>query len=211
MTAYRTAVQARAHNGQEAPFSVCVFCGSRTGVRPLYSTLATALGHRLAAARIRLVYGGGSIGLMGVLARAALERGGTVTGVIPRFLEKMEVAQTGLSELVRVTSMHERKAHMASLANAFVALPGGTGTLDELIETTTWAQLGLHDKPIFLLGPADYWRPLRALIDHMVAEGFAARDTASLMRHPDGLDALMPALEALRGTSATASGTTRLS
>lgn len=179
---------------RDSAFAVCVFCGSRAGANPAHAALAAKLGAHLAAQQMTLIYGGGSIGLMGILSRAVMAAGGTAIGVIPHFLERMEVAQSGLSQLIRVDSMHERKARMADLADCFLALPGGTGTLDELIEITTWAQLGLHHKPIFLLGPQDYWAPLAGLIDHMVREGFVSPQTRALMRPLPDLDAAMAAL-----------------
>ncbi len=186
------------HGNTANDLSACVFCGSRPGADPRHGATAAALGQALAAADIRLVYGGGGVGLMGITARATIAAGGVAVGVIPRFLEQREVAQAGLSALILVDSMHERKARMAALSQAFIALPGGTGTLDELIEITTWAQLGLHNKPIFLLGDGGYWQPLMAMITHMIDQGFAAPNAASLLRHQPNLDALMTSLNALR-------------
>ncbi|GAB4138249.1 MAG: TIGR00730 family Rossman fold protein [Sphingomonadales bacterium] len=196
------------HGNTAHVFSACVFCGSRPGADPRHAATATALGEAFAAAGIRLVYGGGGVGLMGIAARALMRAGGVAVGVIPRFLEQREVAQAGLSELILVDSMHERKARMATLSQAFIALPGGTGTLDELIEITTWAQLGLHDKPIFLLGDDDYWQPLLDLITHMIDQGFAAPSAAALLRRQSSLEALMASLNALRalGQSRQAGG-----
>jgi len=156
----------------DAPKRVCVFCGSSPGVNPAYAQAAVGLGRTLAGRGIGLVYGGGSIGLMGLIADAALAAGGEVIGVIPRALQLREVGHDGLSELLVVGSMHERKAKMAELADAFVAMPGGMGTLEELAEILTWAQLGLHAKPCGLLDVGGYWRPLVAFFDHAVAEGF---------------------------------------
>ena len=154
--------------------SVCVFCGSRTGDDPAYEEAARALGETLARAGIELVYGGGHVGLMGVVADAALAAGGEVTGVIPEALVEREIGHTGLTELHVVGSMHERKAMMADLAEGFVALPGGTGTLEEFFEVLTWAQLGEHAKPCGLLNVAGYYEPLLAVFDHMVERGFLA-------------------------------------
>jgi len=151
---------------------VCVFCGSSPGARPEYRAAAEALGRMLAARGLGLVYGGGNVGLMGVLADAALAAGGEVIGVIPRALVDLEVAHTGLRDLRIVDSMHERKAAMAELAGAFVALPGGIGTLEELFEVWTWAQLGLHAKPCALLDVAGYYAPLVAFLEHAVAARF---------------------------------------
>ena len=152
--------------------SICVFCGSNFGSRPEYSAAAEALGYSLAARGIGLVYGGGKVGLMGKIADAVLSSGGTVTGVIPRALMLKEIGHEGLTELKIVNSMHERKALMAELADGFIALPGGFGTLDEFCEILTWAQLGLHHKPCGLLNVGGYYDHFSRLLDHAVAEQF---------------------------------------
>src|SRR6185295_7532799 len=151
---------------------VCVFCGSSPGADPGFGAIAERLGTVLAARELCLVYGGASVGLMGRLADAALAAGGEVIGVIPRSLVDLEVAHGGLSDLRVVTTMHERKAVMADLADAFIALPGGIGTLDELFEVLTWAQLGLHSKPIGLLDHNRYFRPLLDFLDQAVTSRF---------------------------------------
>jgi hypothetical protein len=151
---------------------ICVFAGSNIGVRPEYAALARALGRTLAQRGLGLVYGGGRVGLMGALADALLEGGGEAIGVIPEALQAREVGHAGLHELHVVASMHERKAKMAELADAFVVLPGGLGTLEETFEVWTWAQLGFHRKPIGLLDICDYWRPMIVMLDRMVHEGF---------------------------------------
>ena len=151
---------------------VCVFCGSRTGERTVHADAAGALGALLAARGLGLVYGGGNIGLMGRIADAALAGGGDVTGVIPQHLLDREVAHTGLTALHVVDTMHARKALMAQLSDIFIAAPGGFGTLDELCEILTWAQLGLHRKPCGLLNVSGYFDPLLAMFDHAVQEGF---------------------------------------
>ncbi len=151
---------------------VCVFAGSSPGARPEYAGLASALAEALVERGIGLVYGGASVGLMGVVADAVLARGGQAIGVIPRHLEAKEIAHRGLTELRVVGSMHERKAMMAELADGFVALPGGIGTLEELFEVWTWAQLGLHAKPCGLLDAAGYYAGLVGFLDHAVAERF---------------------------------------
>lgn len=153
---------------------VCVFCGSNAGTRPEYTLAAQQLAQALAVQGLGLVYGGGGVGLMGVLADAALEAGCEVIGVIPRSLQLREVGHQRLSKLHVVASMHERKAKMAELADGFIALPGGLGTLEELFEVWTWASLGIHRKPVALLDPNDYWRPLVTMIERMVDEGFVA-------------------------------------
>jgi uncharacterized protein (TIGR00730 family) len=152
--------------------SICVFCGSNVGSRSEYTTAAEAVGRLLAERRIALVYGGGRVGLMGKLADAVLNAGGRVTGVIPEALMLKEIGHEGLTELKIVNSMHERKALMAELADGFVALPGGFGTLDEFCEILTWAQLGLHHKPCGLLNTNGYYDHFSHLLDHAVIEQF---------------------------------------
>lgn len=154
---------------------ICVFCGSSAGEYSRYLEAASDMGRLLAEEEIGLVYGGSRVGVMGRLAESALEAGGAVVGVIPEALIDREVAHQGLTELRVVASMHERKAVMAELADAFVALPGGLGTLEEFCEVLTWAQLGLHRKPCGVLDVGEYFQPLVALLDHMVREGFLAR------------------------------------
>ncbi len=177
---------------------LCVFCGSSPGVDPAYRSAAEHLGRTLARRGIGIVYGGGSVGLMGALADAALAAGGEVVGVIPRALQLREVGHAGLSELHVVASMHERKARMAELAGAFVALPGGMGTLEELAEILTWAQLGLHEKPCGLLDVGGYWRPLVAFFDHAVAEGFVRPEDRRLVLVAGGVDELLDAFASYR-------------
>ena len=152
--------------------SLCVFCGSSPGTRPEYVQAAEHLGRLLAERKIELIFGGGSIGMMGAVARATLAAGGKATGVIPRALLKKEIAQSGLTHMHVVESMHERKALMAKLSDGFVALPGGFGTLEEFFEVLTWAQLGFHQKPVALLDVAGFYAPLITLLDHMALEGF---------------------------------------
>ncbi len=151
---------------------ICVFCGSNKGARPEYSDSAVRLGRELARRGIGLVYGGGNVGLMGILAESTLSAGGEVIGVIPEALVGWEVAHTGLTELRVVGSMHERKALMAELSDAFIALPGGFGTFEEFCEVITWAQLGIHRKPCGLLNVAGYYDPLIELFDRGVSERF---------------------------------------
>ena len=151
---------------------ICVFCGSSSGSRPIYAEMARAVGKELAARGLGVVYGGSSIGLMGALADAALAAGGEVIGVLPRGLFRREVAHRGLTELREVGSMHERKALMGELADGFLALPGGFGTCDELFEVVTWAQIGLHHKPIGLLDVEGFFAPLLAFVRHAAQEGF---------------------------------------
>jgi uncharacterized protein (TIGR00730 family) len=160
---------------------VCVFCGSANGHRPAYRGAAAALGRALAGRGIGVVFGGGRAGLMGVVADAAMAAGGEVVGVIPGALQARELGHDGVTELRVVASMHERKATMAALADAFVALPGGLGTLEETAEALTWSQLGLHAKPVGLVDAEGYWRPLVALLDHAVEEGFLSAAHRSLL------------------------------
>lgn len=152
--------------------SVSVFCGSRSGNNPIFASAAFHLGTLLAKEKIKLIYGAGNIGLMGVIADACLAANGHVIGVIPTKLVEKEVAHKGLSELFVVDSMHERKALMASKSEAFIALPGGFGTCDELFEILTWAQLGIHHNPIGILNTAGFFDPLLAWIDQMIEQGF---------------------------------------
>jgi uncharacterized protein (TIGR00730 family) len=160
---------------------VLVFCGSSPGRLPAYVEAATALGNELAARGMGVVYGGAQIGVMGALADAVLAQGGEVIGVIPRLLLAKEVAHTGVKDMRVVETMHERKALMESLADGVMALPGGFGTLEELFEITTWAQLGIHTKPVALLNVAGYWDQMLAFIDHMVAERFLRREQVDAM------------------------------
>jgi uncharacterized protein (TIGR00730 family) len=174
--------------------SLCVYCGSSGAVDEKYRAAAVELGEALALARIEVVYGGGRVGLMGLLADAVLAGGGTVIGVIPARLRDAELAHQGASELIVVGSMHERKRLMAEQADAFAVLPGGIGTLDETFEIVTWRQLGLHDKPIFLVDVAGYWRPLIDLFDHLMVQGFARRIVSETVQVVPTVAALMAAL-----------------
>jgi hypothetical protein len=169
---------------------LCVFAGSGRGSRAEYADVASALGHELAARRVGLVYGGAQVGLMGAVAEAVLERGGHVTGVIPRALATREVAHPGLTDLRIVASMHERKQTMADLADGFISLPGGLGTLEETLEMLTWAQLGIHRKPCGLLNAAGYFDRLLAFLDHALAERFIRDEHRAMLlvdRTPAGL------------------------
>ena len=172
--------------GRAAVNAVCVYCGSSFGAKPAYAEATKQLAIAPGRARLRVVYGGASAGLMGLLADTALEHGGEVVGVIPRVLVDREVAHRGLTELHVVASMHERKAKMAELSDGFVALPGGIGTLEELIEVYTWSYLGIHDKPLGLVNTDGYYDGLAAFLDHSVSEGFLRPQTrASLRVAPD--------------------------
>ena len=174
---------------------VCVFCGASSGRLPGYGEAARAFGAAAAGRGLGIVYGGGRVGLMGALADAALAAGGEVVGAIPQELVDRELAHPGLSELHVVGSLHERKALMAELADAFVALPGGFGTLDELLEQLTWSQLGLHAKPIGLLDVEDYWRPLIALARHATEEGFVRESDLAVIAVAADAESLLDRLD----------------
>jgi uncharacterized protein (TIGR00730 family) len=189
--------------------SLCVFCGSRAGVDPAFTQAAEQLGRSLAERGVRLVYGGGSIGLMGVLTLTVLDHGGEVTGVIPEFLLRREVGNPALTELIVVDSMHERKRCMFELADAFAVLPGGLGTLDEAIEIITWQQLGLHAKPIGVLSVGDYWTVFETLIEHFIAQGFADAAIRDLFTVTVDVESLIATLEA-RATEQLAASSRRL-
>ena len=164
---------------------ICVFCGSSSGLRPDYADTARALGAELVRRGLGLVYGGGSVGLMGTLADATLAAGGEVIGVIPRPLASRELAHAGLTELRVVASMHERKATMASLVDGFIALPGGLGTFEETLEVLTWAQLGIHRKPVGVVNVHGYYDGLLHMLTHAVREGFVRIDYFSLLLFGD--------------------------
>lgn len=177
--------------------SVCVYCGASSRIADVHKEAAHALGDGLARRGIRMVYGGGRVGLMGIAADAAIAAGGEVVGIIPEHIQSAEVEHTGLTELHVVDSMHTRKRMMVERSDAFVILPGGLGTLDEAFEILTWKQLQLHDKPIVIADVDGYWRPLLGLIDHMVAQGFARIDRSTLYRVADQIDGVFQALEGM--------------
>jgi uncharacterized protein (TIGR00730 family) len=175
---------------------VCVYCGSRPGNDPAFLALATSVGQALAGRGLDLVWGGGNVGLMGALADGVLAGGGRAIGVIPREMVDREIAHRGATELHVVGSMHERKALMASLADAFIALPGGIGTLDELFEIWTWACLGYHAKPVGLLDAGGFWRPLIASLDHMVDTGFLRPEQRAMLHVESEAERLLDRLAA---------------
>lgn len=177
--------------------SICVYCGSSSAVSQDYKDAALALGTEMAAQGIRLVYGGGQVGIMGIIADAVLKGGGEVTGVIPEFLHEAEVGKTDLTELIRVDSMHIRKQIMAERSDGFVVLPGGFGTLDEFFEILTWRQLHLHNNPIVVADIAGYWQPLIQAIDHIVEEGFARQENRDLFAVVSSAKLVLPTLKAL--------------
>ena len=176
--------------------AVCVFCGSSPGADAAYADAARDLGRRLARRGLTLVYGGARVGVMGALADAALDDGGRVVGVMPRALMAREVGHTGLSELLVVDTMHERKALMAERADAFVALPGGIGTLEELFEAWTWAMLGIHAKPVGVLNVGGFYDPLLAMADHLVAQRFVRPAHRAMLLDDDAPERLLARLEA---------------
>jgi uncharacterized protein (TIGR00730 family) len=177
--------------------SVAVFCGSHPGQDPAHLHAAAALGTGLAKAGMRLIYGGGRIGLMGAVAAATMVAGGSVVGVIPEFLMRWEVANEDVTDLIVTDSMHSRKRRMFEMADAFVCFSGGLGTLDETFEILTWRQLKLHDKPILITDIAGAARPLVALLDAVIAQGFARSDARHLYEVVDGVDATLARLKAL--------------
>jgi uncharacterized protein (TIGR00730 family) len=174
--------------------SVCVFCGSAPGARPSYSRAAEEMGRALARNGLTLVYGGGKLGLMGIVANAVLENGGRVVGVIPRMLIERECAHEALTKQHVVDTMHERKTLMADMSDAFVGLPGGMGTFDELVEIVTWAQLGLHAKPVILANIERYFDPMYAMLDHAVQEKFVTPVSRSRWINADSIDGVIEVL-----------------
>ncbi len=185
-------------------FSVCVYCGSRHGLQPAYTAAARDLGTSIGRRGWQLVYGGGKVGLMGEVANAALEAGGRVVGVIPESLMRREVGHPGLQELHVVPDMHQRKRLMAERADAFVALPGGIGTLEELFEVWTWRQLGYHDQPIGLLNVAGYYENLLAFVLTSIAEGFLAREQLQALTVESAAEVLLDRLHAQAGRAGLA-------
>jgi uncharacterized protein (TIGR00730 family) len=182
--------------------AVCVYCGSNAGNRPVYAERAAALGQRLAREGIAVVYGGGNVGLMGVVADAALEAGGEVIGVIPEQLVNWEVAHRGLTRLEVVADMHTRKMRMFDLSDAFIALPGGFGTLDEMFEMLTWRQLGLGDRPCAFLDVDGFYAPLMGMLDRMVAERFLHPEQRTDLWHGDDIDTLLDWMRAYKPAQA---------
>jgi uncharacterized protein (TIGR00730 family) len=189
--------------GSQPVRRVCVYAGSNPGSHPAYADAAQALAHTMAERGIGLVYGGGKVGLMGVLADTILEAGGEAIGVMPRALIEREIGHRGLTELRVVDSMHERKALMAELSDAFVAVPGGIGTLEELIEVYTWSQLGIHDKACGVLNVRGYYDHLAALLDHAVAEGFLRPQHRAVLSVADEPAALLDRLAAYEPPAVT--------
>lgn len=175
--------------------SVCVFCGASIGANPAYRAAAVALGEAIARRGLRLVYGGGAVGLMGVVADAAMAAGGEVVGIIPQSLVDAEVGHSGLTRLEVVDGMHARKARMAELSDAFIALPGGLGTLEELFEVLTWGQLGYHAKPLGLLDVNGFYTKLGGFLDHIVEEGFVRPQHRAMLLLGQQADALLDGMD----------------
>ncbi|MBX3508042.1 TIGR00730 family Rossman fold protein [Parvibaculum sp.] len=176
--------------------SLCVYCGSSTGNDPSMMAEADRFGHMMAKAGVRLVYGGGGVGLMGAVARAVLAGGGQVTGIIPQFLTEIEVQFNEVSELIVTDSMHARKQLMFERAEAFVALPGGIGTVEETIEMLTWAQLGRHSQPIVIANLNGFWDPMIELLDHIIKAGFARSNIRRIYSVVDKVEDILPRIEA---------------
>ncbi len=191
--------------------AICVFCGSKDGVRPEYAEAAAGLGRLLAEQVIRLVYGGSNVGLMRIIADSCMAAGGEVVGVMPQMMAAKEIAHLNITQLHIVSTMHERKAMMADLADGFIAMPGGFGTLDELFEIVTWRQIGLHSKPIGLLNTCGFFEPLLRLADHATAEGFVRPTDGTLLLSESTPAALLRRLtnsaSATRAATATAKTT----
>lgn len=178
--------------------AICVYCGSSTGTNPVYREHAILLARLFAENKIRLVNGGGGIGLMGIMADAILVSGGECTGVIPMGLKEKELAHKGMTELIIVPDMHSRKLMMVNLSDAFIAFPGGFGTLDEVFETLTWSQLHLHQKPIIVYNPNGYFDHLLLQADHMQKEGFLNNSSRSLLMSTDNVENLLPMLRSFK-------------
>lgn len=180
--------------------SVCVFCGSSMGFHPIYKKSAYNLGKQIAKENLSLVYGGGSVGLMGVLADAVMEHGGEVTGIIPRFLYEEEVGHDGVTELIIVDSMHERKQKMAELAHGFIAMPGGIGTMEELFEIFTWSQLALIKKPIALYNVNNFFDDITHFLNKLVREGFIKEVTINMLINSNNIHELLAKIKAFNYT-----------
>ena len=176
--------------------SVCVYCGASFGSDPIYTEAAKAMGRTVAERGLKLVYGGGQVGLMGVIADACIDAGGEVLGVIPDFLDHKEIAHPRVQDMRIVKSMHERKLMMADNADAFIAMPGGLGTMEELFEVWTWSQLGRHEKPVALLNMNGYWDKLTAFLDHMRDEGFVEARHRDMLMSAQTPEAVLEALDA---------------
>ncbi|WP_088282877.1 TIGR00730 family Rossman fold protein [Ideonella sp. A 288] len=194
----------------DRPYSICVYCGSRPGTRPGYAELATNLGRSIARRGWQLVYGGGRAGLMGLVAEAALSHGARVVGVIPQSLMRLEVGHAGLTELHVVDTMHQRKQLMAERSDAFIAMPGGIGTFEELFEVWTWRHLGYHQRPIGLLDAEGYWSPMVGFLEHACAEGFMDAQQMAMLKIDDNVERLLDSMVAGPDAGGTAEGFARI-
>lgn len=183
--------------------SICVFCGSREGNDSRYAEAAQSLGHEIGSRGMRLVYGAGTIGLMGIVADAVADAGGEVVGIIPEFLEKLEIGRTQSDQFYVTDSMHSRKQQMFEMSDAFISLPGGLGTLDETFEILTWRQLKLHDKPIIIWDVEGYWEPMAALIDATIEGGFSAPENRKLFSMATSLEEVFDLLDAAPAQKST--------
>lgn len=181
------------------PQAVCVYCGASPGCDASYLDVARLMGGILGRNKVELIYGGGSLGLMGATAQSALEAGGRVTGIIPKFLREVEVQLDDVSELIVTSTMHERKIMMFDRSDAFVALPGGMGTLEEVVEVLSWAHLNQHKKPVILVNTHGFWRPLITLFEHMIEREFLKPKTKNLWTLVETPDQVLPAIERLAG------------
>jgi uncharacterized protein (TIGR00730 family) len=184
------------------PKAVCVFCGASNNVPQIHLDLGREFGKKMAETNIRLVYGGGDCGIMGAVANSVMKNGGKVTGVFPESLKNIENEHQSLTEIIIVETMHQRKELMYQRSNAFVILPGGFGTMDEMFEILTWRQLKLHDKPIIIMNNEGYWDHLVSLMNEIIAKGFAHQESASYFQVVDHLESLMEALEVAAGNQA---------
>ena len=182
------------HKNRPQLTAVCVFCGSRDGVNPNFMKASNTLGRQCARNDIRVVYGGAGIGMMGEVARAALDAGGKVTGIVPKFLTEMEPKLDGLDEFILTETMHDRKIKMYEISDAFVIMPGGIGTLDETMEILTWRQLGVHAKPVIIANLDNYWDPFVKIIDHVIAEGYAGENVRGLYRVVTSVEDILPTI-----------------
>lgn len=183
------------HQNRPQLTAVCVFCGSRDGKNLKFLNASKTLGRQCAERKIRVVYGGAGIGMMGAVAQAALDAGGDVTGVVPKFLTEMEPQLDSLTDIVLTETMHERKIKMYEESDAFVIMPGGIGTLDETMEILTWRQLEVHDKPVIIANLENYWAPFLTLMDHVIGEGYAGENVRDLYRTVSTVDEILPAIQ----------------
>ncbi len=182
------------HKNRPQLTAVCVFCGSRDGTNPSFLKASKTLGRQCANSGIRVVYGGAGIGMMGAVARSALDAGGKVTGIVPKFLTEMEPQLDGLDDFILTETMHDRKIKMYEISDAFVIMPGGIGTLDETMEILTWRQLGVHAKPVIIANLDNYWDPFLEMIDHVIEQGYAGENVRGLYRTVTSVEDILPTI-----------------